>query len=335
MKIHIRKPHYYIFLFALIIIAAGLFLAFERKTPETMLPADDFVKRAESRTVAVPLPRKISFAGENVPLNLFYVREALDRELTINTYWHSQSLLLFKRANRFFPVIEPILRKNGIPDDFKYIVLAESAFLHNVSPAGAAGYWQFLKETAKEYGLEVSGSVDERYHLEKATHAVCRYLKKAHEKYGNWTVVAAAFNGGMGRFDRIIKSQSTANYYEMYMNQETSRYIFRILAFKLIFEHPERYGYFLKKEELYPRIPQKDIEVKANIPNLVEFAQQHGISYRMLRELNPWINDTQLVVSQGKTYRIKIPTGKFSDYDHLLREEVNGRNPTSEGNDEP
>ncbi len=146
-----------------------------------MLPADDFVKRAESRTVAVPLPRKLSFAGENVPLNLFYVREALDRELTLNTYWHSQSLLLFKRANRFFPVIEPILRKNGIPDDFKYIALVESAFLHNVSPAGAAGYWQFLKETAKEYGLEVSGSVDERYHLEKATHAVCRYLKKAHD----------------------------------------------------------------------------------------------------------------------------------------------------------
>ena len=222
-----------------------------------------------------------------------------------------------------------------MPDDFKYSVLGESGFLHNVSPAGAAGYWQFLKETAQEYGLEVSATVDERYHLEKSTHAVGRFLKKSFEKYGNWTVVAASFNGGMGRFDRIVKSQKTTNYYEMYMNPETSRYIFRILAFKLIFEHPEKYGYFLKKEELYPRIRTKTLEINQNIPDLPGFASGQGISYRMLRELNPWINDTQWVVKQGKTYKSLLPVGNYTEYDELVREEVNGKTTENETRNEP
>ncbi len=284
---------------------------------------DDFMKRSGAATVAVPLPRKMSFAGENVPLNLFYVRESLDRELTINTYWHSQSLILFKRAHRFFPVIEPILKREGVPVDFKYLVLAESGFLHDVSPAGAAGYWQFLPETAKEYGLEVNPQIDERYHLEKATQAFCKFLKKAYQKYGSWTTAAAAFNGGMGRMDRIVGTQKTSNYYEMYMNPETSRYVFRILAFKLIFEHPQRYGYVLRKEDLYPRLPIKEVTVSENIPNLVEWSRKQGINYRILRELNPWIRDTALVVKSGKVYTIKIATSKYNDYDALLRESVN------------
>ena len=284
---------------------------------------DDFMKRSGIATVAVPLPRKMTFAGEPVPLNLFYVREALDRELTLNTYWHSQSLMLFKRANRFFPVIEPILKREGIPADFKYLILVESGFLHDVSPAGAAGYWQFLPETAKELGLEVTDKVDERYNLEKSTEAFCKFLKKAYTKYGSWTTTAAAFNGGMGRFDRIVATQKTNNYYEMYMNPETSRYVFRLLAFKLIFENPQKYGYVLRKEDLYPRIPAKEVVVTQSISNLVQWAREQGINYRILRELNPWIRDTSLVVKPGKVYTIKIAKGKYADYDALLRESVN------------
>ncbi len=287
-------------------------------------PSDDeFMKRSGIATVAVPLPRKMTFAGEPVPLNLFYVREALDRELTINTYWHSQSLMLFKRANRFFPEIEPILKREGIPADFKYLILVESGFLHDVSPAGAAGYWQFLPETAKELGLEVTDKIDERYNLEKSTEAFCKFLKKAYAKYGNWTTTAAAFNGGMGRFDRIASTQKTTNYYEMYMNPETSRYVFRILAFKLIFENPQKYGYVLRKEDLYPHIPYKAVVVSQSISNLVQWARAQGINYRILRELNPWIRDTSLVVKPGKVYSIKIAKGKYVDYDALLRESVN------------
>ncbi|MDK2910114.1 MAG: rane-bound lytic murein transglycosylase [Bacteroidales bacterium] len=284
---------------------------------------DDFIKRSGSSTVAVPIPRKLSFAGEPVPLNLFYVREALDRELTLNTYWHSQSILLFKRANRFFPIIAPILKNQGIPEDFKYLILVESGFLHDISPAGAAGYWQFLPETAKEFGLEVNDKIDERYHLEKSTAAFCKFLKKAYSKYGSWTTAAAAFNGGMGRFDRITATQKTTNYYEMYMNPETSRYVFRILAFKLIFEHPQKYGYVLRKEDLYPRIPLKEVRVTQTIPNLVQWSREQGINYRILRELNPWIRDTSLVVKPGSVYTIKIAKGKYADYDALLRQSVN------------
>ncbi|NMD15177.1 MAG: lytic transglycosylase domain-containing protein, partial [Bacteroidales bacterium] len=228
-----KSPLKWLVVIGLVVIIGFIIHAHIEKPLIDEIIGDDFVKQGDMKVVPVPIPKKLSFAGEEVPLNLFYVRESLDRELTVNTYWHSQSLLLFKRAHRYFPVIEPILKKNDIPEDFKYMILAESGFLHNISIAGAAGYWQFIKSTAQEYGLEVNQYVDERYNLEKSTEAMCKFLKKAYEKYGTWTLAAAAFNGGMGRFDRIVQSQKTTNYYEMYMNQETSRYIFRILAFKL------------------------------------------------------------------------------------------------------
>ena len=318
-----KSPLKWLVVIGLVVIIGFIIHAHIEKPLIDEIIGDDFVKQGDMKVVPVPIPKKLSFAGEEVPLNLFYVRESLDRELTVNTYWHSQSLLLFKRAHRYFPVIEPILKKNDIPEDFKYMILAESGFLHNISIAGAAGYWQFIKSTAQEYGLEVNQYVDERYNLEKSTEAMCKFLKKAYEKYGTWTLAAAAFNGGMGRFDRIVQSQKTTNYYEMYMNQETSRYSFRILAFKLIFEHPERYGYYFKKENLYPPIPSKEIVVKEDISNLIEFAQKQGINYRILRELNPWISDTSLIVSPNKRYRIKIPTGNYKNYDEMIREEVN------------
>ncbi|MDO9512679.1 MAG: lytic transglycosylase domain-containing protein [Bacteroidales bacterium] len=281
---------------------------------------DSFFESQGENSISVPLPRKIDFAGESVPLNLFYVREALDRELTINTYWQSQSILLFKRAHRYFSMIEPILKKNGIPDDFKYIVLVESGFLHQVSPAGAAGYWQFLKETAKEYQLEVSEQIDERYDPEKSTQAASKYFKKAYMRYNSWTLTAASFNGGTTRMDRIVKSQKTDNYYEMFMNAETSRYLFRILAMKIVFENPEKYGYKIRKDQMYPVIKTKNIDFAGG--SLVTLSQKHGISYRLLREVNPWISDT--ILSTGRIYTLKIPTGNFSDYDAIIRESVNG-----------
>ncbi len=309
-----------------IILTGILLFRFTDFDNETDNIRNDFSILTGMKVIPPPLPKKLDFAGEDVPLNLFYVREALDKELSINTYWQSQSLLLFKRANRYLPTVEAILKKQGIPEDFKYVVLAESGFQHLVSPAGAAGYWQFIKETAIEYGLEVTDQVDERYHLEKATNATCKFLKKSYEKYGSWTLVGASFNGGQGRIERLVKRQRTNNYYELFMNQETSRYIFRVLALKLIFEHPEKYGYQLKKENLYPSIPHKTITITETIPNLVDFAKDKDINYRMLRELNPWLADTFLPVKVGKVYKLKIPTGKFNDYDALLRDEVNGTN---------
>lgn len=323
-----RKIVYISFAVVLIVFSGVFLLRFTVSDADKENIRSDFSELSGFKAVSPPIPRKLDFAGESVPLNLFYVREALDRELSVNTYWHSQSLLLFKRANRHLPVVESILKKHQIPDDFKYVVLVESGFQHAVSSAGAAGYWQFMKETALEYGLEVTDQVDERYHLVKATEATCKYLLKSHEKYGSWTLVAAAFNGGQGRMDKLVKRQKTNNYYEMFMNQETSRYVFRILALKLIFEHPEKYGYQLKREDLYPSIPQKRFTVTESIPNLVEFAREKNVSYRMLRELNPWLADTFLPVKPGKSYHLVLPTGKFDDYDALIRDEVNGITPS-------
>ena len=306
------------FLAVIVIISCNSFLPKNDKNV-----SDSFISDAGAVTVPVPLPTKATFATELVPMNLFYVREGLDRELTLNTYWHSNTLLLFKRANRFFPTIERILKQNMVPEDFKYIVLIESGLLNVTSPAGAGGYWQFLPETAKEYGLEVSTTVDERLHIEKATQAACRYFLESYKKYGSWTVVAAAFNGGQGRMKRIIKHQATQDFYEMYTNSETGRYIYRILAVKLIFENPESYGFRLKQEDLYPVIPFKSVTVNSDIKSLVSFAKSNGTTYRLLREMNPWLVDTLLTVRPSKSYEIRIASGAFNDYDRLIREQVN------------
>lgn len=306
------------FLAVIVVISCNSFLSKDEKNI-----SDKFISDAGAVTISVPLPSKTAFAGESVPLNLFYVRESLDRELTLNTYWHSNTLLLFKRANRYFPTIEKILKKNLVPDDFKYIVLIESGLLNVTSPAGAGGYWQFLPETAKEYGLEVSPTVDERLHIEKSTQAACRYFLDSYKKYGSWTVVAAAFNGGQGRMKRIIKHQETGDFYEMYTNSETGRYVYRILAVKLIFENPESYGFRLKPENLYPAIPYKSVTVSSDIKSLVTFAKANGTTYRLLREMNPWLVDTVLTVKPSKSYEIRMATGAYNDYDRLIREQVN------------
>jgi hypothetical protein len=255
----------------------------------------------------VPYPDSISFAGEQVPMDIFYVREQLDRELTVNTYWHSSTLLMLKRAARWFPVIEPVLEREGIPDDFKYLSLIESGLMNVVSPSGASGFWQFLEKTAKEYGLEVNKQVDERYHVTKATEAACRYILKSYERFNNWTLVAASYNAGQNRIGASIIEQGTRDYYEMYFNEETSRYIFRALAIKLIYEYPENYGFRLKTGDLYPAHTYKKITVKNTIRSLPEWAKEQGISYKMLKELNPWLRSDKLSVKRGRSYQIMLP----------------------------
>ena len=265
--------------------------------------------------VSPPFPEKLAFAGEEVPLQNFDVRENFDRDLMVNTYFHSQTLRFLKLTERYFDIIVPILKQDSVPDDFKYLALAESGFDPKVvSPAGAAGVWQFMKQTGKEYGLEINEEVDERYNVEKATHAACKYLKDSYKKFGSWTSVAASYNAGTVSIDRQIAKQQDKNYYNLLLNDETSRYLFRILALKVIMESPEKYGFFIAKSEKYPIIPVKIVEVKGSIPDLVVYAKNQGTNYKILKLLNPWLRNSALRNPFGKTYQIKIPKGNIREY---------------------
>ena len=299
-----------ILIFIIIAIISFLIITFQFPTEKPELTPN--ISENAYKISAIELPQEIDFSGEVTPLNIFYVNESLDKELTINTYWHSSTLLLLKRAKRWFPVIEPILKENGIPEDFKYLALIESGLENVTSPAGAKGFWQFLKGTAKDYGLEVNNEVDERYNAEKATQAACEYFNKAHEKYKNWTLVAAAFNAGNKGIDRQIEKQKINNYYSLLLADETERYVFRILALKTIFENPEKYNFYLNKNDLYSPIPTKTIEVKSSIKNLADFAIENGINYRILKEFNPWLRTGELKNNKRKTYEIKIPVKQFN-----------------------
>lgn len=253
-------------------------------------------------------PRQISFAGEKVPMQEPEVYERLDREIHANTYFHSNTILYFKKANRWFPVIEPILAANNIPDDFKYLALIESGLQNVVSPAGATGYWQFLESTGKEYGLEVNGEIDERYHVEKSTEAACKYLKEAYNKYGSWSLAAASYNTGMNRISSELERQKTDNYYDLLLNSETGRYVFRILAVKEIFNNREAYGFNISKKDLYPMLDYKTITIDSSIVNFADFAKSHNISYKILKHFNPWLREAYLRNPSGKTYSLKLPT---------------------------
>lgn len=252
------------------------------------------------------IPKNVLFSGEKAPLDDMDVRESLDRELLVNTYWHSSTILMMKRANRWFPVIEPILKKNKIPDDFKYLALTESGFTKVVSPKGAAGFWQFLEKTAKEYGLEVNDEIDERYNVEKSTEAACRYFNESFETYQNWTLVAASYNAGNRRISEALEKQKADNYYDLYLNEETSRYIYRILAIKILYEDRFSYGFQLNNEDLYPPFTTKNVEVSSTIEDLNAFAQEHGMNYKTLKELNPWLRTGSLPNSSGRVYNIKV-----------------------------
>ena len=259
------------------------------------------------KVYAIDLPEKLDFAGERVPIEDPDVYERLDREFLVNTYWQSNGLLYIKRANKYFPIIEPILKRNNIPDDFKYLALIESGLTNAVSPAGASGFWQFMKSAAKEYGLEVGDQVDERYHLEKATQAACDYLNAAKRSTGSWTMAAAAYNAGVAGMNRQANLQETNNYYDLWLNNETSRYVFRILAVKEIMKNPKKYGFVFDKRHLYNELPTYSVMIDSSITNLISFAKQYNITYKDLKIYNPWLRDRKLENKDGKTYYIKIP----------------------------
>lgn len=279
----------------------------QQTEPSILPPANLEEFEGMTPVYSVELPDSLQFAGEQVPLDIFYVRESLDRELTVNTYFHSSTLMMLKRANRWFPVIEPILKKNNLPDDFKYLALIESGLENVTSPAGAVGFWQFMKGTAKEYNLEVNDAVDERYNVEKSTEAACRYLREAFAEYKNWTLAAASYNTGNHRIAKELAKQRVTNYYDLLLSTETTRYIFRILAVKLIFQNPAKYGFRISKKDLYPPIPTKIVTVTQTLSSLVDFARKHNITYKTLKIFNPWLRDDNLPNRSGKEYQIKIP----------------------------
>ena len=252
-------------------------------------------------------PTAVDFAGENTPLNIADVNERFDRELLINANLHASTILIFKRANRAFPIIEPILKKNGVPDDFKYLAVIESALLNAVSSAGARGVWQFMPETAKEKGMEVNDCVDERYHLEKSTESACKYLLAAKAKFGSWTLAAASYNGGMTGVNKQIEIQKVGNYYDLLLNDETSRYVFRILALKEIMKNPQKFGFDIPKQELYELFPTRKIEIDSTVNNLADLAISQGINYKILKIYNPWLRESKLENKNRKKYSIEIP----------------------------
>ncbi len=256
---------------------------------------------------AIAIPEDLNFAGEAVPQEDPEIMERIDREFLVNTYWQSNALLLMKRAHKYFPIIEPILLKNGVPEDFKYLAVAESGLQNVVSPAGARGFWQIMKPTGREYGLEINDNVDERYHLEKATQVACDYLKKYKEKYGSWTLAAAAYNAGTGSIDRYMNIQQTDSYYDLLLGDETGRYVFRIMAIKEILKDPETYGFKIEEEDLYQNVPTFQVEVDTAVSSFAEFARNYGISYKILKRHNPWLREPHLNNSSRKKYQISIP----------------------------
>jgi len=292
------------------LVMLGLFLLSNKEaaTMESKINSLEQKLYTLAQTCSVPVPDQVEFCGENIALDRFDLRERFDREINTFTYLHSTTLLYLKRANRYFPIIEPLLRENGIPDDFKYLCLIESNLdIRALSPASAAGLWQLLESTGKEYGLEITSEVDERYHIEKATAAACAYFKEAYAKYGSWVNVAVSYNAGMNRMSSALSNQGVNSALDLLLVSESSRYIFRILAIKQLFENPHLYGFVLKKEDFYPQIPVKKINVSQTIDDIAAFSRDYGLNYMLLKEFNPWLRDNKLTVPDGKTYEIAIP----------------------------
>ena len=275
--------------------------------------------RADYRVYAPPLPDTLYFAGERVPLNLYYVRESLDRELVSNMYYQSSTLFNIKRAARVFPIIERILKEEGVPEDFKYLCVIESNLQNVTSPAGAQGYWQFMKATGQKYGLEISDEIDMRNDLEASTHAACKFLKYLKSRLGSWTNAAAAYNCGENGLEKRLGNQQQSNYYELLLNRETQRYVYRILALKLIMQHPQDYGYYVRRCDTYPELPYEEVTLSGKNVDLVQFAIQNGTTYKMLRTMNPWITTDNLKNKANKTYTVRIPTKKGTEYNTIVK----------------
>ena len=256
---------------------------------------------------ALKLPSNLNLAGERVPVEIPDVRERMERELLVNTYWQSNGLLLLKRANRYFPILEPLLKKYGLPDDFKFLALAESGFTDETSTVGAAGMWHFMKKTGKEYGLEINKNVDERYNIEKSTKVAAEYLRSSFERFNSWTLAAAAYNAGNYGVARRLKAQDVTNYYDAKLADETERYIFRILALKEIISNPKKYGFVFEKEDLYTLEKTRTVKVDTAITNITAFAKRFGMNYKEFKIHNPWLREHHLNNKSRKVYEIKIP----------------------------
>lgn len=308
----------YFIAFAGILILLSLIKLFSYSFSDSISDAnyEDYFNTSY-KVFSIRIPKNLNFAGEKTPIRDFSVREAMERELVINTYWQSQTLLLHKRANRWFPVIEPILKKNGIPEDFKYIPLIESQLTNVVSPQGATGFWQLVEPTAKQYGLEITEDVDERYNVVKSTEAACKYFKEAYKQFNNWTLVAASYNLGMTGVQSQLNRQKVTSYYDVLLTEETARYIYRLLAMKEIISRPKVYGFILRKKDLYPVIPTKKIVIDSSVRSLADFAITEGINYKYLKLFNPWLRTGSLSNPEKKKYIIEVPKNgnKFYDLD--------------------
>ncbi|OJU52970.1 MAG: lytic transglycosylase [Bacteroidales bacterium 45-6] len=270
---------------------------------------------------SVEIPDEIEFAGEKMDVTRYDLHERFDREMNVFCYMHASTMLLFKRANRYFPIIEPILKANDIPEDFKYLAAIESNLSPRaMSPAKAVGIWQLMPETASERSLEITDEVDERYSIEKSTEAACKYFRNAYRKYGSWVNVAVSYNAGMGRVSSELSNQQSRSVVDLWLNEESSRYFFRIAAAKLIFESPLKYGFVITPETLYKQIEFKDVTVASTVDDLAQFAKEQGISYADLKEFNSWLRDRKLTVKPGKSYTLKIPAPESLTYkDHKIK----------------
>ncbi|MCT4665102.1 MAG: lytic transglycosylase domain-containing protein [Flavobacteriales bacterium] len=311
-----KKLHYVISPMALVALVAVLFI--NSKQNEKISELESKINNESGipntyEIAALKKPTKITFAGIKIPLNEPDLYERFDRELHVNTYRHSSTIILIKRAKKYFPIIEPILAKHGIPDDFKYLAVAESGLDNVTSPAGAKGFWQFMKPTAKSFGMEVNDYVDERYHLEKATEAACKYLKKARKQLGNadWMTVAASYNRGVGGIKKQQNRQGSTHYLDLILNPETSRYIFRIAAIKQILKNPRNYGFQMQHSPSYQLVPTTTVVIDSAVTDFSAFAENLGINYKILKIHNPWLRETYLKNKSKKKYRIKIPKSGY------------------------
>ena len=290
-------------LYVFAVLAVFLF-AFGRFNPSAFI---DYGEPSDYKIHALHVPDEVVFAGERMQLEEDDLRERMDKELLVNTYWQSNTILMIKRAHKFFPQIEKILKEEGVPDDFKYLALIESGLENVTSSAGAKGFWQIMRTTGRELGLEVNSNVDERYHVELATKTACAYLKKAKERLGSWTLAAASYNRGMAGIQRLLAKQQVDNYYDLLLGTETKRYLFRILAVKAIVESPDRYGFFIDEAQMYTPLRFRTVEVDTAIGNIARFSKQMGINYKTMKLYNPWLLQNHLNNKSRKLYHIALP----------------------------
>jgi hypothetical protein len=311
----LRKEGIYIVI-VLLLIAGYIFSARLERIPEDSDDRNkDSVRNSPERThvLVYPVPEVLEFAGEKIIMDDPDLRERFDNEIIVNTHFHSSTIFMIKKSNRWFPQMRPVLEEYGIPEDFLYLSMIESGLSNSESPKGAVGFWQFLPATARELGLEVNSQVDERYHPVKSTEAACKYLLKAKAKLGSWSNAAAAYNMGIRGLTRQMEKQKVDSYYDLLLNEETSRYVFRILSMKQIMENQEKYGFNIDEKDLYPVEDVKNIEISQTIPDLTTFAFEQGINYKILKRHNPWLRKNSLTIrSSGKTYNIKIPLNSSS-----------------------